>query len=77
MNNTSLAEPAVLARRGDAPLFHGSLVLEDGPERIEAGWWDGDDVRRDYYVARSRRGMRLWVFRERRSGRWYLHGLFG
>ncbi len=72
-----LAEPAALARRGEVPLFHGALVLEDGPERIEAGWWDGDDVRRDYYVARSRRGMRLWIFRERRSGRWYLHGLFG
>ncbi len=72
-----LARPAALARRGDTPLFHGALVLEDGPERIEAGWWDGDDVRRDYYVARSRWGMRLWVFRERRSGRWYLHGLFG
>jgi len=72
-----LTEPAALARRGALPQFHGPLAFEDGPERIEAGWWDGDDVRRDYYVARSPRGLRLWVFQERRSGRWYLHGLFG
>ncbi len=72
-----LGEPRVLARRDDAPLFRGPLAFEAGPERIEAGWWDGDDVRRDYYVARSRQGMRLWVFRDCRSGRWYLHGLFG
>jgi protein ImuB len=72
-----LAEPAVLARRGDAPLFHGSLVLEDGPERIEAGWWDGAPVSRDYFVAANPAGETLWIYRERRDpGAWYLHGLF-
>lgn len=55
----------------------GPLVLEAGPERIESGWWDGADVRRDYYVASDRRGARLWVFRDLRSGGWYLHGIFG
>lgn len=47
-----------------------------GPERIESGWWDGKGVARDYYVARQSRGARLWVFQERRSKRWYLHGVF-
>jgi protein ImuB len=47
-----------------------------GPERIESGWWDGRGVARDYYVARRLRGERLWVFQERLSKRWYLHGLF-
>src|ERR1700676_5159139 len=28
------------------------LVLEQGPERIESGWWDGRGVARDYYIAR-------------------------
>ena len=55
------------------------LELEDGPECIESGWWDGHDVARDYYVARNRDGARLWVFRNRRdtdpSG-WFLHGWF-
>jgi len=55
-----------------------ALEIEDGPERIESGWWDGHDVRRDYYVARTPAGVRLWIFRERRApGRWFLHGVFG
>ena len=48
-----------------------------GPERIESGWWDGRDCRRDYFIVRDRRGGTLWAFREYkpRPG-WYLHGLF-
>ncbi|MGE0030285.1 MAG: DNA polymerase Y family protein [Steroidobacteraceae bacterium] len=53
-------------------------VLVSGPERIETGWWDGHDVRRDYYVALTRAGVRLWIFRERPPGQgWFLHGIFG
>jgi protein ImuB len=47
-----------------------------GPERIESGWWDGKGVARDYYVARRSHGAKLWVFQERHSKRWYLHGVF-
>ncbi|MDE2306539.1 MAG: DNA polymerase Y family protein, partial [Gammaproteobacteria bacterium] len=50
--------------------------IEQGPERIESGWWDGAGIARDYYVARDAQGARLWVFQERRSGHWYLHGVF-
>ncbi|MCX7054059.1 MAG: DNA polymerase Y family protein [Proteobacteria bacterium] len=56
------------------------LVLEEGPECIESGWWDGHDVARDYYIARNAQGARLWVFRKRREttagARWFLHGWF-
>ena len=56
------------------------LILEEGPECIESGWWDGHDVARDYYVARNAQGARLWVFRNRREtsagARWFLHGWF-
>jgi protein ImuB len=45
-----------------------------GPERIESGWWDGDDAKRDYFVARLPNAALAWVFRE--DGEWYLHGLF-
>ena len=56
--------------------WDGTFVT--GPERIETGWWDGHDVRRDYYVAVSRAGVRLWIFRERPPGQgWFLHGVFG
>ncbi len=109
----------------DTPLpLTGGLVLEQGPERIESGWWDGQGVARDYYTAYQRggrmpkptpagrpqgegqegpsqcggrmpkptpagrpqgegqegpsqlHGAKLWVFQERRSKRWYLHGMF-
>ena len=60
-----------------AGVSDGRLVLEEGPCRIESGWLDGDDVARDYYVARSTRGSRYWIFRECRKPRgWYIHGLF-
>jgi protein ImuB len=54
-----------------------SLELVSGPERIESGWWDEHDVERDYYTARNGHGQRLWVFRDRRTRAWFLHGLFG
>ena len=71
-----LAEPLALKTVADRPVFRDVLRFEDGPERIETGWWDGRDVRRDYYVAHAA-GRRLWVFRDCRASRWYLHGLFG
>jgi protein ImuB len=52
------------------------LVLEEGPERIESGWWDGKGVARDYYIARRAQGARWWVFQERNTQAWYLHGVF-
>ncbi len=48
-----------------------------GPERIESGWWDGKDCRRDYFVVRGPGGKTLWAFHEYKSRPgWYLHGLF-
>ncbi|MDR3388287.1 MAG: DNA polymerase Y family protein [Rudaea sp.] len=48
-----------------------------GPERIESGWWDGADARRDYYVVQTREGQRAWAFLApgARDG-WMLHGWF-
>jgi len=78
-----LAEPQPLDG-GDRPRYQGALELEEGPECIESGWWDGKDIARDYYIARNASGARLWVFRERRrrhdngvAGGWFLHGVFG
>lgn len=44
-------------------------------ERIESGWWDGQDVRRDY-MALDINGSRAWVFRDVATGTWHLHGWF-
>ena len=56
-------------------LREGEFVLLAGPERIESGWWDGADARRDYFIARTGEGSMAWIYRER-EGSWLLHGLF-
>ena len=71
-----LPQPRPLQEYQGVPQYGGALRLENLPERIEAGWWDGFDITRDYFVAHSTAGERLWVFRDRRAGGWYLHGLF-
>ena len=71
-----LGEPLLLSGREDSCPLRRGLILEQGPERIESGWWDGKGVARDYYVARRAHGARIWVFQERQSKRWYLHGVF-
>jgi protein ImuB len=49
------------------------------PERIESGWWDGIDARRDYVVADLANGQRAWLFREagNEGAPWMVHGWFG
>jgi protein ImuB len=70
-----LDEPVLLAANLQHLCQEGS-ILEEGPERIESGWWDGKDVARDYYIARQARGARWWVFQQRQTRCWYLHGMF-
>jgi protein ImuB len=59
-------------------LSEADFELLSGPERIESGWWDGDEARRDYFVARLPDGALAWVYREAGDSpvRWFLHGLF-
>jgi protein ImuB len=72
-----LPAPKQLGLIAGQPGWQGPLLLERGPERIESGWWDGGDVRRDYYRASNPRGAMLWVYQDLRSRGWYLHGVFG
>ena len=58
------------------PLHEASLRVLAGPERIESGWWDGGDVRRDYYLVETRTGQRGWAFRPTDGGPLLLHGWF-
>jgi Nucleotidyltransferase/DNA polymerase involved in DNA repair len=68
---------------GQAPLYGGAAAhrgarIVSGPERLESGWWDGADARRDYYVVETAQGQRAWAFAApgEREG-WMLHGWFG
>ena len=47
-----------------------------GPERIETGWWRGKTVCRDYWRVQTKTGSQLWVYRDRRRGKWFLQGEF-
>lgn len=72
-----LSRPQRLVTEDGAPCLQGLLEMRAGPERIEAGWWDGAEVRRDYYVAANARGETYWIYREHRDlSAWYLHGVF-
>ena len=55
----------------------GRLEISPRFERIESGWWDGEDTRRDYHVARGAQGIRYWVYREHGARDWFIHGIFG
>jgi protein ImuB len=60
-------------------LAEGEFTLLAGPERIESGWWDGAEARRDYFIARTGETSLAWIYRERgaqAAGGWFLHGLF-
>jgi len=78
-----LREPQPLRDEGGTPLLSGKpLWLVAGPERIEAGWWDGGYAARDYFIAQDSEGALLWVYRFRRAPEvgevgWYLQGRFG
>ncbi len=72
-----LPRPRPMCADGLLPKADSPLTLLDGPERVETGWWDDFDVKRDYFVARDGSGAKLWLFRQRTDRKdWFLHGIF-
>lgn len=72
-----LPQPVPLKQVDRRPWLQGPLTLVQGPERIEAGWWDGADVARDYFVAHDTCGETVWIYREHNTSLgWFLHGIF-
>ncbi len=70
------ARPFWLLAR-EIPLRPEPVEILAGPERIESGWWDGEDQRRDYYIVRTRLGQRAWAYLGvGASAGWMLHGWF-
>lgn len=85
-----LPQALPLSMHNHRPCYGTPLKLLSPAERIEAGWWNGVLVTRDYFVAENAAHVRCWIYRERisQSGQthqnnnsddatWYLHGLFG
>lgn len=79
-----LDKPIALLERDHRPFYGSPLQLASPPERIEAGWWGGGVVTRDYYVAEGADHTFYWIFAQRTGRsegesepRWFLHGLYG
>jgi protein ImuB len=79
-----LDNPVRLLMRKHRPFYGSPLRLVSPGERIESGWFDGELVTRDYFVAQAEDQSCFWIYRERVSSRdaeeeqrWFLHGLFG
>jgi putative nucleotidyltransferase/DNA polymerase involved in DNA repair len=59
------------------PLTQPVAEIVGGPERLESGWWDGGDLKRDYYVLRLANGQLAWAFSAvGQHGPWMLQGWF-
>lgn len=72
-----LAKPIPLLVRGERPFYGSPLKVIQGPERIEAGWWNDQTVGRDYYIAQGTDASCYWIYLERTlESRWFLHGLY-
>ncbi|MFC5578020.1 Y-family DNA polymerase [Lysobacter niabensis] len=58
--------------------LRGQVHVLAGPERIESGWWDDEEIRRDYYLVETAQGQRAWAFRiaGEQAGPFMLHGWF-
>lgn len=78
-----LPQPLPLGEQQGRPVHGGDpLQLLTRAERIEAGWFDGQAVTRDYHIASGADQRWRWVFKERSGAsdaapRWFLHGVFG
>lgn len=60
------------------PCTPGPASAETFIERIEGGWWDGADIRRDYYRWCQADGSWHWIYRDpRQADRAFLHGSYG
>jgi protein ImuB len=72
----SASRPLWLLRKA-IPLRAQPLHLLAGPERIESGWWDGEDQRHDYYIVQMPGGQRAWAYvASGEIGNWMLQGWF-
>ncbi len=52
------------------------VATATGPTRLEAEWWTDEPLARDYYEVVTEEGGRYWLYRDRRRGGFYLHGVF-
>ncbi len=57
-------------------IFNGELKIVSPPQKIASYWWVNSSAR-DYYIAEHETGSLYWVFLDRLSKHWFLHGVYG
>lgn len=68
--------PKPLSVKNGKPQYRGDLEFIHGANRMVTQWW-AQLKSRDYYIARQDDGQLLWIYFDRVSKKWFLHGLFG
>ncbi len=58
------------------PRVAGRVRIASGPWGLEEGWWSGEAVERDYWDVELTRGGLYRLYRERRSGDWFVDGIY-
>ena len=71
-----LPQARVLSVHEHRPWYGGPLHILSRAERLEGGWWDGEAMARDYVVAEGSAGQRYWLYQDRQTREWHLHGIF-
>ncbi|MBI4869758.1 MAG: DNA polymerase Y family protein [Candidatus Wallbacteria bacterium] len=51
------------------------VVASSGPWSRDGEWWSGG-FSRDYFEVETADGARLWLYRDRVTGGWFVHGVF-
>ncbi len=71
-----LSQPSPIQNRQQSLYWQGYLTVLRGPERIENDWWQ-TAISRDYYLARHQNNTLYWIYRDRHTHEWFIHGIFG
>lgn len=58
------------------PKVHGTVQVASGPWVLEEAWWNGDATERDYWDLELSGGGLYRAYRERRSGDWFVDGVY-
>jgi protein ImuB len=70
-------KPIKLSVTNQQPQYQGALTIKIERERILSNWWEHTIIARDYFIASTARGNRIWIYKEIGvANSWYLQGFF-
>jgi protein ImuB len=53
------------------------IAVSTGPWPLSGEWWAAAGYARDYHDVETDAGLRLRLFRDQTTGRWFVHGILG